>query len=62
LSYDAFTACDIAVRPMSRPIQAVITTKRCWKHQRARADMILEFLSVRFLIVRVLAPGVAGLP
>ena len=29
LSYDAFTACDITARPMSRPIHAMITTKRC---------------------------------
>jgi hypothetical protein len=29
LSYDAFTAWDITVSPMSRPIQAVITTRRC---------------------------------
>jgi len=29
LSYDVFTACDITTRPMSRPIQAAITTNRC---------------------------------
>ena len=30
LSYDVFTACDMTAKPMSRPIQAVITIKRCW--------------------------------
>jgi hypothetical protein len=30
LSYDAFTACDITARPMSRHIQALMTTKRRW--------------------------------